>query len=137
MSEIIDNVAKALASGLPRRKVLLRWAGGLAALTPLADAAARSKSEFAKYEQFCSDWCRFEFASDPQIQSCMHKAKKGKGPCYSSQRKGPGFVCAKGNPCPSGKRCCPTVFGDSTTRDCCTPDQQCLNVNSTNPHCTP
>jgi hypothetical protein len=53
MSEIIDNVAKALASGLPRRQAL-RWAGGLAALTPFGEAAAHNR--FKPVAGYCQDW---------------------------------------------------------------------------------
>ena len=132
MSEIIDNVAKALASGLPRRKVLLRWAGGLAALTPLADAAA--SKHLNQLLTYCQDWCQFEF-SGPQAAACADKAKKGKGPCYSSKGRGPGFVCTKKSPCPAHKECCPTVVGNPVTRACCSSGQQCIGINSTNPFC--
>jgi hypothetical protein len=132
MSEIIDNVAKALASGLPRRQVLIRWAGGAAALLPFADAAARD--QFKRLQSYCEDWCNFEFTGT-QAESCISKAKKGKGPCYSSSGDGPGFVCTKQDPCPKHKRCCPTVVGTPVHRTCCTPDQECVGINETNPFC--
>lgn len=131
MGETIDRVAKALASGLPRRQVL-RWAGGAAALLPFADAAAHDR--FKRLERYCQDWCQIEFTG-PQADACAHKAKKGRGPCYSSSSGGPGYVCTKKDPCPSHKRCCPTVFGTPITRVCCSLDQECVGINETHSFC--
>jgi hypothetical protein len=131
MSEIIDRVAKSLAAGVPRRQVL-RWGGGLGALLPFADAAAHDR--FKHLEQYCQDWCQIEFTG-PHADACVSKAKKGKGPCYSSSGRGPGFVCTKKDPCPSHKRCCPTVVGTPVTRVCCSSGQECVGINETVPFC--
>ena len=142
MGEAIDRFAKALAAGSSRRQAVLGLVTGATAYLPWSAEAhkrkGKKKGHFKKYQDYCEAWCglRFDFGSR-ELQSCTEKAKQGKGPCYSSSTKGPGWRCLKKD-CPTHTKCCPLFLNGTEVplANCCDPGTVCMHaMNSSSGSC--
>jgi hypothetical protein len=130
MTKEWDDLSKALASGVPRRKALWMFgsavAGGVLTQGPLQALARRS------HAGTCTQWCNKVFgAGTPEAVQCINDAAHGLGACYQCGPLGdntglcagqccpPGSVCCDGMCCPPGSTCCGGM--------CCPPDYVCVN----------
>ncbi len=141
MSDILDGISKALASGASRRAALGGALAGAASTLPwMADAKRRNRNKSKKFKKllrFCQDWCGSQFMQGtPEFTNCVKKAKEGKGPCYSATEQGPGHFCTKVQPC-GKKTCCPnTTVGPVTEGECCDKGEACMAANGTFVFCS-
>jgi hypothetical protein len=140
MARIIDEFAKALASGASRRSAVGGIFAGATALLPwTAEAAKRNKRKkqrkrrkaIKRYLEYCQFWCEQRFGPETSaIQSCINMAESGKGPCYA---EGPGHFCLRVKKCGKGKYCCPELMsGDPVSEgSCCPKGSFCAFLNGT------
>jgi hypothetical protein len=135
MGEALDRLAKALASGSSRRVALGGLLTGAAAALPWTTEAKKKKKKrkkkFKKLQTYCNQWCGEKFGfSGKSFNTCVDKAKEGKGACYSDVAQGPGFYCTHVLQC-GELNCCPTIDGGEPVKDgeCC--DGDCALGNGT------
>jgi hypothetical protein len=133
VGEALDRISRALVSGTSRRAALGGMMAGMAASLPWTAEGKkkkrRRKKKFKKFQESCNQWCGDKFGFSGQaFNSCVTKAKEGKGPCYSSTDQGPGFYCTHVLKC-GELNCCPTIIDGDPVKDgqCCTSDCQVLN----------
>jgi hypothetical protein len=102
MTNHMDDLAKALASGMSRRKALKMFGAGLlgsAAVTLWPNSAGAA----AGGNSACAQFCNSVFgAGTPKADACISDAARGRGMCYGCGPKSDGsqVVC--------GTVCCPT-----------------------------
>ena len=124
MGEQFDALAKALASGLHRRRAVGQLtAGVVAALLPWRAAEADNP-----FQEECRTYCRNVFEGE-KAKRCIDQAKRRRGPCYKGDPHfGPAFLC-RSNPCSSNETCCPSLIGEDF-RECCQ-GNRCQVLNGT------
>jgi hypothetical protein len=151
MGGVIDDLAKALASGVSRRKALAGLAAGAAVTLPWTSEAKKGHkkkkkknrstpqapsvqpaavSPFVKLQSLCDEWCARRFLiKDPGLTSCAKAAQSGTGPCYDAAEEGPGFFCLNKAGCTAEQTCCPGAAVDlgQKVKDatCCPPGTRC------------
>jgi hypothetical protein len=148
MSAMIDEFAKALASGASRRSALAGLLASVAAVLPWTTEAKNKakkrkkrrrqrrqrQQDIQRYLEFCEVWCGDEFGPVAEdVDACIAAAETGHGPCYSATAKGPGYFCSK-KKCGKHTRCCPNVGfmgGPVTEGACCGKDAFCAFINGT------
>jgi hypothetical protein len=148
MSNVIDKVSRALASGVSRRRALAGLTASVAAALPWTSEAKKGRrkkkkkeSPFVKLQGLCAEWCAGKFETDsPAFAACVSAAKSGAGACYDPSQEGPGFYCLTKAGCSPQQTCCPgfdVILGEPIKdAECCPPGSLCVNgVNSTTGIC--
>ena len=112
MGEFIDELARAMASGLPRRELLKRLGGGalggaLLWLVPRGAAAAPGDRSHGNSD--CAHFCNEVFPPGAERGHCKSEAAHGSGPCFKC-----GPAAPAGHPELCGQACCPAA-----TPNCC------------------
>ena len=132
MGRTIDDLSVALASGLHRRQAVSILMAGTAALQPWASEGKKRRKKkkgsgrAQRYLDYCRLWCENRFgAGTSEAQACVSKAKEGRGACYSTSEKGPGWFCERLD-C-RDVVCCPLMTsGAIAYAQCCPPGFGCI-----------
>jgi hypothetical protein len=136
MTKEWDDLSRALATGVPRRKALWMFgsavAGGVLTQGPLKVFARRS------HTSSCTQWCNNVFGpGTPEAVQCLNDAAHGRGACYECGPQGDNTglcggqccptlwtgarsICCDGMCCPVGSTCCGGL--------CCPPNYICVNI---------
>jgi hypothetical protein len=119
MTKEWDDMSKALASGVPRRKAL--WMVGSAVLGGIVLRGPFKAFAQGGGNSVCAHWCVSVFGADtPEANLCISDAAHGAGACYDCGPLGNNTGVCGGTCCPQGTTphpvnggciCCAVVNG--------------------------